>query len=428
MIFLVFLVACTPVTIATSESEPSITVTAANTLQPTATVVAETPSPASLPQVKTQCTDDTQESQPLDLEGVIVLAKTGYQLDFSPGFYMMNADSQNIFYTNDLSIVEIVSPDGKHLVYNYDTPSGEKEYIGVIDSNGKLLTEFTPYYDLLWAAYFSWQNERELRIVTNNLNQVYVHVVDPFTQELTLLKTDWEETYRPDDPFNDSVATWKFDRDATSRYYVYGANILYDPTLTRVLFPKEGGEVVLIDVPSGEELAHANFVDWGSLPSWSPDGEFLTIVNREGTVDNFYLVSRDGEEFQRITDFATELDFVSISEYTWSPESQQIAFWLNVEDGDEEDGAQSELAILNIVTWQVTRLCIQGISSIAYEPLSMNHPEPIWSPDGRYIMITQWEDATVSKKYYVLVVDTETGSIEKISENTAPIGWMRNDH
>jgi hypothetical protein len=407
-------------------TDAAATVTATRPAQPTAMVITPTLSPTPLPQVKMQCADNVQENQPLDLEGVVVLAKTAHQLDFSPGFYLMNPDPQHIFYTDDLSIVEMVAADGKHLVYNYQTPSGEKEYIRVMDSSGKLLAEFNPHYEGLWASYFSWQNERELRIVTKNLSQVYVRLVDPFTQEVTLLKTDWERAYHPDDPFKDSVANWKFDRDATDRGYVYGANVLYDPTLTRVVFPKEGDEVALIDVQSGEELAHANFANWGSLPIWSPDGEYLTILNREGTVDNFYLVSRDGKEFERITDFVREFDFVSIPEYTWSPDSQRIAFWLKLEDDGQQDGAQSELAILDIPTRQVTRLCIQGISSIAYEPLSMNHPEPIWSPDGRYVMITQWDDPADPKKYYVLVVDTETGSVEKISENTAPIGWMVN--
>jgi Tol biopolymer transport system component len=140
--------------------------------------------------------------------------------------------------------------------------------------------------------------------------------------------------------------------------------------------------------------------------------------------DNFYLVSRDGNEFQRITDFAREFNYVSIPEYTWSPDGQRVAFWLKLQDDRQRDGTQSELAILDIPTRQVTRLCIPGISNIAYEPLSMNHPEPAWSPDGRYIMFTQWDDPAATKNYDVLVVDTETGSIEKISENTAPIGWM----
>jgi Tol biopolymer transport system component len=168
-------------------------------------------------------------------------------------------------------------------------------------------------------------------------------------------------------------------------------------------------------------------MDWGRLPIWSPNGEYLTILNHEANAEEFYLIARDGKEFQRITNFAEDLDHASIPEYTWSPNSDRIAFWLNSEIGDLKDGAQSELAILDIPSGQVTRLCIQGISSIAYEPLSMNHPEPIWSPDGRYIMITQWDDPVAPHKYYVLVVDTETGFVEKISENTAPIGWMTSE-
>ena len=92
-----------------------------------------------------------------------------------------------------------------------------------------------------------------------------------------------------------------------------------------------------------------------------------------------------------------------------------------------EDGPQSELEILDIPTHQVTRLCIQGISNNAYEPWAMNHPEPIWSPDGKYIMITQWDDPDDRRDYYVLVVDPITGSVEKLSKNTAPIGWMVNE-
>jgi Tol biopolymer transport system component len=400
------------------------TATVGNTPQPTVPVITPTISPTPLPPVKTQCVDTAQESQSLDLKGVVALEKKGHELDFQPGFYLMNPKSKHIFYTDNLGIVTKVSPDGKYIAYS--TPIAEKIYIRVLDNNGKLLEEFHPYYDGLIEDYFNWQNEKQLRIVTSDLNQVYAREVDPFTQEGALLKTDWEGAYRPADPSPDLVADWKFDRENTEIGYVYGANILYDPTLTRLLYPKDGGDVALIDVQSGMELAHGNFANWGSLPSWSPDGENLTIINREGTVDNFYLVSRDGEEFQRITDFLNEFDYVSIPEYTWSPDGQQIAFWLKLEDDGQKDGTQSELAILDIPTRQVTRLCIPGISNFAYEPLSMNHPEPIWSPDGRYIMFTQWDDPAAPKNYYVLVVDTETGHIEKISENTAPIGWMVN--
>ena len=251
-------------------------------------------------------------------------------------------------------------------------------------------------------------------------------ILNPFTQEYAPLRTDWYGVYAPKNTAENKLVHWKFDNHATEFGYIHGANIFYDPSLTRVLYPKDNNVVSLVDVENETEIASAQFEDWGKLPTWSPDGQFLSIVSHEGNADEFYLISRDGGEFQKITNLSEELNFGSISEVVWSPDSKQIVFWLNTIPGELEDGAQSELAILDIRSRQVTRLCIPGISNYAYEPWSMNHPEPIWSPDGRYIMFTQWDDPAAPKKYNVLVIDTETGNVEKISENTAPIGWMVN--
>ena len=220
----------------------------------------------------------------------------------------------------------------------------------------------------------------------------------------------------------DQLIEWKFDEK--SKYNPYGANILYDPTLTRVVYPKDNGVVSLVDAETETELASVRLTDWGRIPSWSPDGEFLTILNREGNTNELYLVSRDGCEFQPITNFAKELGVATITDYTWSPDSTQIAFWLKEEQGELADGEQSELAVIDLSTRQVTRLCIQGISTNAQKPWAMLHPEPVWSPDGKYIMFTQWDDANNPRNFYVLVVDPITGELENISQNTAPIGWV----
>lgn len=212
------------------------TATLTNTAQPTIPVITPTVTPPPLPPVKMQCVDNEQESHSLDLKGVVVLRKRAHQLDFQPGFYLMNPNSKHIFYTDNLGLVTKISPDGKYIAYS--TPTAEKIYMRIMDNNGKLLEEFHPYYEGLIEAYFSWQNEKQLRIVTTNMTEAYVSIVNPFTQERTLLKTDFEGAYRPADPFKDKVANWKFDRKATDIGYVYGANVLYDPTLTRVLYPK----------------------------------------------------------------------------------------------------------------------------------------------------------------------------------------------
>lgn len=395
----------------------------------TATSSATSPPPIVMPKVKTQCIDSQQENVALDLEGIIVLEKTAHQLNSPLGFDLFDANTKRIIGTNDKGIVTIVSPNKKYVAYTYDT--WDSHFIQIMDSDGKIVADFadfTAYSNGVFEAYFNWQSTRQIRIIEENGGfNIYPYLFNPFTQERTSLETDWNGYYQPDIPDPSKVADWKFDSKATSLGYVYGANILYDPTLTRVLYPQDDGVVSLVDTQSETELARANLTDWGRLPSWSPDGEYLAIVNHKGNSDEFYLINRNGSEFERISDFSNEFDFTSILDYTWSPDSSQIAFWLELDQNDVEDGPQSELAILDILTRQATRLCIQGISNNAYEPWAMNHPEPIWSPDGEYIIITQWDDPAAPQNYSVLVIDSLTGAMEKISDNTAPIGWMVNE-
>jgi WD40 repeat protein len=381
------------------------------------------PVPTPLPAIKTQCVGTSKETQKLDLSGVVALNQAAKPDSFEWGFYLLNLKNGNTIRDVDDGMFTQVSPDRMYLAYKY--LRGDTGFLSVLNSNGKTISDFEFTFDGLVVAYFNWQNPEQLRILHEGMgDRLSAQLLNPFTQENAPLRTDWSGMYAPKNPYQDKLVQWKFDQHATEISIIYGANILYDPRLTRVLYPKDNGVVSLVDVENEMELASAQFEDWGRLPSWSADGEYLTIVNHEGNVDEFYLVSRDGNEFQKITNFSQEVSLASVSEYSWSPYSNQIAFWLNTETNELADGAQSELAVLDIPSKQVTRLCIQGISKNAYEPWTMNHPEPIWSPDGRYIMITQWDDPAAPKKYYVLVVDTVTGSLEKISENAAPVGWM----
>ncbi|PWB76596.1 MAG: hypothetical protein C3F07_03500 [Anaerolineales bacterium] len=400
-------------------------------------MVTSTPSPEPLPTVKAQCVNDISESQKLDLQGVLVLNRPYKQVDFQAmdesgqyqafdyGFYFFNLNNKQIIKSISDGLLEQVSPDGKYLAYIHYDSSGDKMFLGILDNNGKAVNDFSLFIDGGWQDYYNWQNSELIRIVaTRGAVKVSSRFLDPFTKSHSLLKTDWNDTYNPANPYVDNVADWKFDRRATKTFNVYGANILYDPTLTRVVYPKDDSVVSLVDVESETELASAKFTDWGRIPSWSPNGEYLTILNHEGNADEFYIVSKDGGEFQRITNFAEELGFATITDYTWSPDSTLIAFWLNTGQDEVADGEQSELAIMDVSSKQVTRLCIQGISTNAYDPWTMLHPEPVWSPDGKYIMFTQWDDVDNPRNFYVLVVDPTTGELENISQNTAPIGWM----
>ena len=160
---------------------------------------------------------------------------------------------------------------------------GDTDFLKVLDSNGNTINDFELRFDERSVDYFNWQNPEQLRILhEGNGNKLSVQLLNPFTQEYAPLRIDWDGVYAPKNPFQDKLVQWKFDEHATDASYVYGANILYDPNLTRVLYLKDNGVVSLVDVQNERELANAQFEDWGILPSWSPDGEYLAIVNREG--------------------------------------------------------------------------------------------------------------------------------------------------
>lgn len=410
------------------------TATAESTDTP-ATVLENTPtlerlptetrsSPIPLPSIVSQCVDTSDVYQKLDLSGVVAFEDKITLQDLGTGFFLWDFESGNTIKAIEESGFIQISPDQKYLAYRY-TSSDRQSYLRILDGNGKTINDFLFHIDGRMQSFFNWQNVDYLRTLQQESDsKVTVHLLNPFTQEHTLLRTDWVDAYTPKNPYKDRLVQWKFDERLTRIAHVYGANMLYDPSLTRVLYPKDNSIVSLMNVESETELASAHFVDWGRLPSWSPDGQYLTIVNREGQVDEIYLISRDGNEFQKITNVSSEFDLATIPEYSWSPDGKQIAFWLNRDSLEPELGTQSELAVLDITTKQVTRLCAEGISIAAIEPWSMNHPEPMWSPDGKYLMITQWDDPTSPQNYYVLVIDPVTGAVERISENTAPIGWM----
>jgi len=368
---------------------------------------------------------DSNDPQKLDLSGVVVFNQKRNEQNLDFHFYLLGLKNKNIIRTMEEGILTEISPDRKYLAYSYRSYDKDYYHLRVLDSHGETISDFPFSIDGIAQSFFNWQNAEQLRMLQQDQDwRVFVQLLNPFTQEHSVLRTDWDGVYAPENPFYDKLPQWKFDQSVTEIFFVYGSNILYDPTLTRAVYPKDDGNVALVDVKTGTELASAQFIDWGYLPSWSPNGEHLMIVNSEESADEFYLISRDGNKFQKATNFSEEFGSASVSEYAWSPDSKQIAFWLHTETGAQEAGAQSELAILDVATRQVTRLCIHGLSVSASEPWMMGHPEPIWSPDGRYIMITQWDDPAAPRKYSVLVVDPLTGAMEKISENTAPIGWM----
>lgn len=377
--------------------------TQSSTLPAVATLIPTSPptlQPSETPVLSQEISEacvqlDLDNKSQIPLKGVPVF--TNLSSDLVESIYLKDLEHLNTKLITNVGPLKNfwgISPDRKYLLYEYDTLSSEECYLAITDASGQTLKEFDNRFpnDPYSADYYNWQNDENIRVVRSFTSQesfkIFPKIYNPFTGDYWALKTD----------FRDYVAEeldWGLDWIAHSTGFFEGTNLVYDPSLTRVLYPKKGEIVSLTDVETGNELASIHLPNWGRLPKWSPDGKYLTLIAGPNTYiakDEIYMVQRDGSEFKRMTYLSNTFTQSGISDLAWSPDGTRIAFWAHTDPGDPDaEGTQSELMLLDIQTGEITNLCIQGISAITHlnEVVLFASLEPVWSPDGNQIMISQ---------------------------------------
>lgn len=138
--------------------------------------------------------------------------------------------------------------------------------------------------------------------------------------------------------------------------------------------PNQGDMDVYTIGADGEDLRPvlltAGKLSHEEWPSWSPDGQWLTLSSTRDGNQEIYVVRHDGQDLRRLTN-----DPAIDAHPAWSPDGQRIVFatsrW-----GD------LELAIVNADGNNLTRLTESpGLDDY-----------PVWSPDGRQIAFTSNRD------------------------------------
>jgi len=378
--------------------------------------------------VSTSCVaSDESNSTGIRLSGVAVLEKIS---ETGKTIFLRDLEKPNTIELSppgSISFFLGVSPDRRKLLYEYDTFTDDAYRLAISNSKGDIILDFDNKYQQVFWDYYNWLNNQQIRVVTLNTDMVFAGSYNPFTQEYQSLPLHkWADSYKGEGP------DWGVDGLAISLLYLDGTNIIYDPTLKRVVYPKKNGNIALVDVESGKELANMVAINWGKLPRWSPDGKNLILIaniNQNSTKmnDEFFLVSRDGPQFQQITHLSSIFERDTISEYAWSPDGKRIAFLLNTVAEDASiEGVQSDVAVLDIETGEVTNLCFQAVSAVNHSPVLFENLEPVWSPDGTQIMVFQWSDGNneANKNYALWVLDIPSLTAVKIDENKQPVGWM----
>lgn len=413
--------------------------------QPLHSMLTASPTASHNKSVIKGCVSLNNEKQNLVANGVLVFGT--YDLtNFKESFYLydFNEGTVRIFpVAKDLLHLIGISPDRKKLLYTYR--EGGDFPVVLADVKGKFVKQLVvKKSDGYSFDHFSWFDADMLRAIdSSNMSFLRIYSYDLKTGSYDELHTKWPDVYRGNqlDWHVDAWSLWSLSYPGAN---IAGANIAYDSTLNRVVYPKNDETVVLIDAKNGKELTSIKLPNWGRIPRWSNDGEKLVLVANidensfdiepvEGVMprfarnEEFFVVSRDGSEFEQLTHLTDQSSHISIDEYAWSPDGSLIAFWVNVGNNDASlDGKMSTLMLLDVNLGQVTDLCIQGISgrfNRKADGIHMIYPQPVWSPDGSQIMITQL-DPKDSKKYNVLVVDLASKQAFPIVENLAPIGWM----
>lgn len=101
-----------------------------------------------------------------------------------------------------------------------------------------------------------------------------------------------------------------------------------------------------------------------------------------------------------------------INTLSWSPDGDEIAFWLY------DDHGNNTLMVVDYETGDRVNYCIQNVA-IASFPTGVS--APIWSPDGKCLLVENRYAADKNKR---LVVNISNNNAFPVAENTSPVDWV----
>jgi Tol biopolymer transport system component len=333
------------------------------------------------------------------------------------------------FEGNPKNSEQSVSPDGNLLIYRQSKYKTAQSKIVIVTSNGQVVHDF-PDQDS-WVLGVAWLSDEYIRYPIQsqtNSEQIELYALNIQTGQLHELRTDLPNIADNGSP------DWGVDSWLIYFGIKKGVNIVYDPSLTRVAYPGIREQypfypVSLYDIQNDKELAVLDIASAGDA-KWSPDGKYFSIIGSEESrlEQDIYIASRDGGQFTLLTNLAKLYPKLIFGSYSWSPDSQKIAFWIDADGVDNMEANDNSLILLDLATKQMVDLCIRGYgqnlpynlnSSVSF----MMHGQPVWSPDSKKLLVTSY-DADV-QKIVDFLIDLENNTAYQVAVDLEPIGWMK---
>ncbi|MGC1375558.1 MAG: hypothetical protein WA821_05010 [Anaerolineales bacterium] len=407
----IFMIGCTSPSTPTDFVTPSVQV-----ISPTATPTAAPAATATPESALPWCIDRVEMSPSLGAmpDGVVVVQGQGSRtitlLDLQTG------GRQSL--DGKASFIMAVSPDQRQLAYT----SFLKGPLQIVDSSGApVANQPLPQG---WVGVVRWIDMDTL------LMEKFAEEGDYYRNASSIVyhfKTGEQQELPPNYPGMDLATIFQWGNYSYTR-------TVYDPSLSRVIYPG----LVLWDIQNNRQIIELHQgLDRisSSAPQWSQDGSFFiaAVPPQAEVLGTLYKnvtdslpykggyelmrVTRDGA-IQRLTTLTTQFN-AGEEAFSLSPDEKRIAFWLVPDYGvDSASRTPKSLAILDMESGEITDLGIPGgESSVA----------PIWSPDGKYLVVSRFTaDETVDKSLLpdVLLVDLEHKQAIRIAEKSVANGWM----
>ena len=327
----------------------------------------------------------------------------------------LNKDKKELNSESGFAPYDIrVSPNFKLAALTIATtaPPWKTIKLQIIDSSGVVQKEFR--WKSEWGRVSYWLDNH--RILIAKQSDLQLSIYNPTT--IILLDIDTGQDVEVQSAYPDlnqvSIVNWGF---INHRYSPNFSQVLY---LTSSEDPGYVNYFALLDLDSNEILATLP-IELGEtwIPQWSPDGSQVLVAglvekptqkSSEWHGKELFTIDAKGN-ISRLTHFTEYYSgTVTIQDYSWSPDGQNIAFWLQADRAEKP-----ELVTLNINTGEIINHCITALPFHAAI-------KPIWSPSSKYLVIETQE--TTNGVSRTLLMDVTKNVITQIGENVSLIGWM----
>jgi hypothetical protein len=326
-----------------------------------------------------------------------------------------------------------VSPGNEHMIYQ-QIIDGNPGNASVIAANGTLINELKREFvgGLPGGDWISDEYVRYLSGGETDGEQIKLNVLNIRTGEIRELRTDFP------DLASGNQQGWRMDNAAMYYRNEGVVNLIYDPSLGRVAYPKQGSSISLYDVVNDAELASIQVAGYGD-PGWSSDGQYFSFKAEDPLtqVPAIYIIPRSGGEISALVNLAERHPGAVYGSYSWSPDSRQIAFWAKTTD---EFGFADSLFISNLATSKTSDVCVSGLGSwgsikaAGLADLGVSSPsatgqnfvlagKPVWSPDGNKLLIARYD--TEKQEVVDIVIDLDNNIAYLIAVDLEPMGWMK---